>query len=69
MKTGQCKICGAYRPIDEDGRLRPHTSLKSEVVCRGVNPAAGRSDEYTVGYDSDPWAMGGGLPERNRRRY
>jgi len=69
MKTGQCKICGSYGPIGADGRIPQHTSLKSGVVCRGAYPASGRPEEYPVGYDSDPWVMGGGLPERNRSRF
>jgi len=71
VKTGQCKICGFYGAINEEtGRIPLHASLKTPTKwCRGSHPSSGKPEDYTVGYDSDPWVYGGGLPERNRNRF
>jgi hypothetical protein len=67
-RVGQCKLCEAYMPtIDE--RLPEHKSIKTGEPCRGRIPKGSKLEDYSVGFDSDPWVYGGGLPERNRNKF
>lgn len=69
-KAERCDTCGNFQRLDADGWLFPHYVTGSTTeVCMGRVPRQARASEYTVGYDSDPWVMRGGLPETNRRRF
>ncbi len=68
IDVGQCKICLGYYRLTE-GRLPEHDSLETGNPCRGRWPRPPDVAEYTVGWDHDPHEVGGGLPERNRRRF
>jgi hypothetical protein len=68
VEVGQCKLCQGYYRLSA-GRLSEHDSLKTGAPCRGRWPRQGKPEDYPVGFDSDPWVMSGGLPERNRSKF
>lgn len=64
---GQCAACGGYYRRTSDGLVPDHLHRETGETCPGGRPLVD-SSSYTVGYDSDPWVMSGGLPTLGRYR-
>jgi len=68
-RSGQCPDCGGHYRLRPDGTISTHSPVTGGGgFCDGVGQAPREDpDAYTVGRDHDPWVLGGGGWEQDRR--